>query len=254
MSRILITGASRGVGHALAQELHNRGHKVVATARNANDLDDLNTSARLPLDVNDPQSIAAAVDAAGPVDIIINNAAMTVNAPVEAVPIDVARQMFETNVLGPLRLIQAFLPGMRQRRNGLVVNISSLGVLSAPPLQGAYVATKAALEKLSEVLQFEAQHFGVKVVVIRLGGVKTEMTTRQQTYSLEPYQPLIEQQERRYEYYRKQGGGSPPEEVAAAIARVVEQDDLPLYASLDGQSEAIDPEQARERARQGLQW
>jgi NAD(P)-dependent dehydrogenase (short-subunit alcohol dehydrogenase family) len=254
MSRILITGASRGVGRALAKELIARGHEVVATARNVKDLEGLNADSHLALDVNDPRSIASATDEGGPVDVIINNAAMTINAPLEAVPIDVARQMFETNVLGPLRLIQTFMPGMRQRRHGLIVNISSLGVLSAPPLQGLYVATKAALEKLSEVLQFEARHFGVRVVVIPLGGVKTEMTFRQKTYTLKPYEPLLEQQERRYEYYRKQGGGSPPEEVAAAIADVVEQDDPPLYAPLDGEGPDIRSEQARERARQGLEW
>lgn len=108
-------------------------------------------------------------------------------APVEAVPIDVFRSVIESNLFGPLRLMQAFLPGMRKRGRGTIVNVSSRGVRSAPPLQGAYSASKAALELLSETLRRELEPFGVRVFVISAGGIRTEMRARQQRYGSEPY-------------------------------------------------------------------
>ena len=172
-ARVLITGASRGLGHALAAELHGRGYDVVATARNLSDLADLDASDKVPLDVTDPKSVEAAVAAAAELDVLVNNAGLTVQAPVEAVPIDVFRSVIETNLFGPLRLMQAFLPGMRKRGRGTIVNVSSGGVRSAPPLQGAYSASKAALELLSETLRKELEPFGVRVLVISAGGIRT---------------------------------------------------------------------------------
>lgn len=178
MSRILITGASRGLGHALAVELTRRAHEVVASARQIADLADLQAAEKIALDVTMPSSVRDAVAAAGDVDIVINNAAINVEGPVEAVPIDTIQSVFETNVFGPLRVIQGFLPVMRARRTGLIVNISSLAGRFAPPLQGVYSASKAALEMLSEALQFEVQNFGVQVVIIQSGGIRTEATAR----------------------------------------------------------------------------
>ena len=231
-ARVLITGASRGLGHALAAELHGRGYEVVATARNLSDLADLDASDKVPLDVTDPKSVEAAVAAAAELDVLVNNAGLTVQAPVEAVPIDVFRSVIETNLFGPLRLMQAFLPGMRKRGRGTIVNVSSGGVRSAPPLQGAYSASKAALELLSETLRKELEPFGVRVLVISAGGIRTEMRARQQRYGSEPYAALIEQFETRMEEYEKQGGGAPPDEIASAIADLIEQPDPPPLATL----------------------
>jgi NAD(P)-dependent dehydrogenase (short-subunit alcohol dehydrogenase family) len=231
-ARVLITGASRGLGHALAAELHARGYEVIATARNLSDLGDLDASDKVPLDVTDPKSVEAALAAAGELDVLVNNAGLTVQAPVEAVPIDVFRSVIETNLIGPLRLMQAFLPGMRKRGRGTIVNVSSGGVRSAPPLQGAYSASKAALELLSETLRKELEPFGVRVLVISAGGIRTEMRARQQRYGSEPYAALIEQFETRMEEYEKHGGGSPPEEIASAIADLIEQPDPPPLATL----------------------
>jgi NAD(P)-dependent dehydrogenase (short-subunit alcohol dehydrogenase family) len=231
-ARVLITGASRGLGHALAAELHARRYDVVATARNLSDLADLDASDKVPLDVTDPKSVEAAVAAAGELDVLVNNAGLTVQAPVEAVPIDVFRSVIETNLFGPLRLMQAFLPGMRQRGRGTIVNVSSGGVRSAPPLQGPYSASKAALELLSETLRKELEPFGVRVLVISAGGIRTEMRARQQRYGSEPYAALIDKFETRMEEYEKQGGGSSPEEIASAIADLIEQHDPPPLATL----------------------
>ena len=227
MARVLVTGESRGLGRALVVELKKRGHEVIATARRIDDLADLEVANKVALDVTDPASVAAAAADAGTVDVVINNAAITVEGPLEALPVDAVRLVFETNVFGALRVMQAFLPGMRERRSGMIINISSVGGRFAPPLQGVYAASKAALEMLSEALRFEAQHFGVRVVVVAPGGIRTGMTERQARFSLAPYAPLVEQVRARFERYAPRGG-SPPETIARAIADVIEQDDPPL--------------------------
>ncbi len=227
MARVLVTGASRGLGRALVVELKKRGHEVIATARRIDDLADLEVANKVALDVTDPASVAAAAADAGTVDVVINNAAITVEGPLEALPVDAVRLVFETNVFGALRVMQAFLPGMRERRSGLIINISSVAGRFAPPLQGVYAASKAALEMLSEALRFEARHFGVRVVVVAPGGIRTGMTERHARFSLAPYAPLVEQVRARFERYAPRGG-SPPETIARAIADVIEQDDPPL--------------------------
>jgi NAD(P)-dependent dehydrogenase (short-subunit alcohol dehydrogenase family) len=232
-ARILITGASRGLGRALAVELSRRGHQVLATARNLADLAELDATERIELDVTDPTSVDAAVKRAGEVGVLVNNAGTTVQAPVEAVPIDAVRAVLETNVYGPLRLIQALLPSMRERNGGLIINISSEAVRAAPALQGTYAASKAALEALSETLQKELEPFGVKVLVISAGGIRTEMRSRQQKYRSEPYQALIERYEAGMAEYEKHDGGSAPEEIAAQIADLIESPEPPRTAKVE---------------------
>lgn len=225
--RILVTGASRGLGRALAVELSQRGHQVLATARNLADLAELEAADKIELDVTDPTSVDAALKTAGEVSVLVNNAGTTVQAPVEAVPIDAVRAVLETNVYGPLRLIQALLPSMRERNGGLIVNISSEAVRAAPALQGTYAASKAALEALSETLQKELEPFGVSVLVISAGSIRTEMRARQHKYGSEPYRALIEQYEAGMAEYEKHDGGSAPEEIAQQIADLIESPEPP---------------------------
>ncbi len=230
--RILVTGASRGLGRALVVELHRRGHDVLAAARDVRALADLEGPRTLSLDVDDNRSVDAALQAAGPVDVLVNNAAVTVQSPVEFVPIDVFRSVLETNVLGPLRLIHGLVPGMRNRGRGTIVNVSSRAVRSAPQLQGPYAASKAALELLSETLRKEVEPFGIRVIVIDTGGVRTEMRRRQATYGGVPYERLMAQFESRMAEYDAKGGGAAPEEVAAAIADLIDDPDPPSLASI----------------------
>jgi NAD(P)-dependent dehydrogenase (short-subunit alcohol dehydrogenase family) len=230
--RILVTGASRGLGRALAAELHRRGHHVLATARDVEALAGLEAAEKLSLDVADPSSVAAAVKAAGEVDVLVNNAGITVQSPVEAIPVELFGSVLETNLLGPLRLIQALVPGMRGRGRGMIVNVSSRAVRSAPPLQGPYAASKAALELLSDVVRKELEPFGIRVVVIDTGSVRTEMRARQRKYGGDPYTELIEEFEERMADYDRQRGGSAPEEIAAAIAALIEQHDPPALAAI----------------------
>lgn len=173
MSRILITGASKGLGRATAIELARRGHEVIATARKVETLADLPVAARLALDVTDDASVRKAVEEAGRVDVLVNNAAEIALGPIESIPLEEVRRLYEINVFGALRMMQAVVPAMRERRSGTVVNISSIVAKVGFPLNGAYSSTKWALESLSESLRVEVGHFGVRVVLVEPGAIGT---------------------------------------------------------------------------------
>src|ERR1035441_1803441 len=134
--RVLVTGAGSGVGKATAMLLAGRGHEVIATARDRAMLDDLDVAARLHLDVTEAASVDEVRRELDWVDALVNNAAISFHGPIEHVAMGQVQEMFETNVLGPVRLIQAFVPGMRSRRSGVVVNISSVAGHVAQPLSG----------------------------------------------------------------------------------------------------------------------
>jgi len=183
----LVTGASSGIGRATALELAGRGHHVLAAARRADKLDELahadtNITA-LPLDVTDAEAVAAAlkdadeVTAGRGVDVLVNAAGYALLGPVQALPIDAIEHEFNTNVFGLLNLTRAVVPRMRQRSSGRIINISSiLGRFTLPGL-GAYSATKAALEALSDALRIELAPDGIHVVLIEPSWVATELAT-----------------------------------------------------------------------------
>jgi short-subunit dehydrogenase len=254
MTRVLITGASRGLGRSRVTVLSQRGHEVIASARNIADLADLEVARKMELDVTTDESVSAAVAEAGVVDVIINNAALVVQGPVEAIPMEVVQSMFETNVFGPLRVSQAFLPGMRERQHGLILNISSGAAHYVPPLQGVYSATKAALERLSEALWFETQHFGVRVIVVASGGIRTGILTRQKRFSLDPYAPLVEQCEARLTQYNTMERGASPEQVASSIADLIDLHTPPRRVLVGAQAEKLLGRLMDRLVRTGLKW
>jgi NAD(P)-dependent dehydrogenase (short-subunit alcohol dehydrogenase family) len=225
MARVLITGCSTGIGRATAVELTKRGHEVVATARRPETLADLDVADRLALDVDDDGSVAAALDGGGRVDVLVNNAGFEVSGPIEKIPLDEVRRMFETNVFGALRMIQAFLPQMRERGSGTIVNVSSVAGRAGAPLGGLYSASKWALEAISESLHLEAGHFGVRVVLIEPGAIETSFQDNIRRFGVDdpPYDELARRWERSMDLLR---GGDPPgpEIVAAAIAEALESD------------------------------
>jgi short-subunit dehydrogenase len=226
VQRALVTGASRGIGRALVSELAGRGLDVVATARRPADLADLPAVARLVLDVTSDASVATVAEAAGAVDVLVNNAAISVAATVEDTPAGVALAMCDTNVVGPLRLISAFLPGMRKRGGGTVVNVSSVAGQAVFPLNGVHAASKHALEALSEALAMEAAPFGVRVLVVQLGSVATGMYQRQERYFSQPYAYLDRAQQDAFSDHRAHQAA--PEQVAAAIVDAIAATDSPL--------------------------
>jgi NAD(P)-dependent dehydrogenase (short-subunit alcohol dehydrogenase family) len=176
---VLITGCSTGIGRATAEYLAARGWNVYATARRVESIRDLAGRGikTLPLDVCDEASMRAAVaaveQAEGAVGVLVNNAGYGQEGVLEEVPMDQVRRQFETNVFGLIRLAQLVLPGMRRQGWGKIINMSSMGGKLTLPGGGMYHATKHAVEALSDALRFEVRSFGVDVVVIQPGPIKT---------------------------------------------------------------------------------
>src|SRR3954471_16505402 len=190
--RVLITGAARGIGMATAQLLANRGHWVVATDISA--LSGLEGIRAHVLDVTSDDSVARCLKEVGPLDAIVNNAGITTGGgPVEGYPLDRFRQMFETNTLGALRVIQAVLPAWRKRGWGVIVNVSSVNGRVSSPLRAAYSASKFALEALTESLHLEVRHFGIRSVLIEPGATATGIKPSQTHQGPAEYAGLWEQ-------------------------------------------------------------
>jgi len=175
MSNALVTGTSTGIGLATAVTLARAGHTVIATMRNpASGAGEIQGIAAqeglaltvLPLDVDDDESVRACFARVGPVDVLVNNAGVGVHGSVEELPIAEFKRAMETNFFGALRCIQAVVAGMRERRHGLIVNVTSVaGRLSNAP-QAPYSASKWALEAASEALAQEVKPFGVRVAIV----------------------------------------------------------------------------------------
>jgi NAD(P)-dependent dehydrogenase (short-subunit alcohol dehydrogenase family) len=221
--RVLITGCSSGFGRCAAIELAQRGHAVVATARRLETLEDLDVAQKLSLDVDSEQSVRAALAQAGEIEALVNNAGWSANGPVEKVPLEDVRRMFETNFFGAVRMIQAIVPGMRARQRGVVVNVTSLAGRVAPPLSGFYAATKFALEALSETMHLELGHFGIRVAIIEPGYVESSFRENSASHGIDepPYDELHRSWSGSDETLL--GGQRPgPEIVAVAIADAVE--------------------------------
>ena len=176
---VLITGCSSGIGRAAALSLHQAGFTVYATARRTEALTELSDRGlrTLALDVTDEQSMTTAVAAveadAGAVAVLINNAGYGLYGPVEQLPMAEIRRQFETNFFGLVRLTQLVLPGMRRRGRGRILNVSSMGGRITLPGGAFYHASKYAVEALSDALRMEVAQFGIDVVLIEPGPVKT---------------------------------------------------------------------------------
>src|ERR671933_471394 len=176
---VLITGCSTGIGRATAERLAGRGHTVYATARRPESIADLEAKGcrTMALDVTDEDSMRAAVaaveEAEGAVGALVNNAGYSQSGAIEDVSMESVRRQFETNVFGLVRMCQLVLPGMRRQGSGRIVNISSMGGRLTFPGGGFYHATKHAVEAISDSLRFEVRGFGVEVVVIEPGLIRT---------------------------------------------------------------------------------
>ena len=176
---VLITGCSTGIGRSTAEYLARCGHTVYATARRPDSIEDLRTAGckTLALDVNDGESMRAAVaaveEAEGSVGALVNNAGYSQSGALETVGLDDVRRQFETNVFGLLHMCQLVLPGMRRQGAGRIINVGSMGGKLTFPGGGIYHATKYSVEAISDAMRFEVQGFGIHVVLIEPGLIKT---------------------------------------------------------------------------------
>lgn len=238
--RAIVTGCSTGIGRATAIELTARGYEVIATARRVEAIADLKVTQTLALDVDSDESVAAAKDEVGTVDVLVNNAGFGVEGSVEEVPLADVRRMFETNFFGSARMIQAFVPAMREQGSGSVVNVTSVAGIVAGPLAGYYSASKFALEALSEALHLEVGHFGVDVLIIEPGSIETRFGANVVDYRDKgPYAELAEL------WARAQGvlsGGQTapgPELVALAICDALDAKSHPLRVPVGTDAELV---------------
>lgn len=215
---ILVTGASSGIGRSCVEWLTQRGHRVYAASR----------TSELRMDVRDDASVQAAVatilDREQRLDVVINNAGYGVAGAVEDTSIDEARQQFEVNFFGVLRVCRAVLPIMRAQKQGTIVNIGSIGGLIGIPYQGLYSATKFALEGVTESLRLEVRDFGIKVVLIEPGDHRTGFTQNRlwtaASGSGSVYRSACERAVGHMA--ADEQAGPAPERVARLVARVIE--------------------------------
>ncbi|MFM0454197.1 SDR family oxidoreductase [Paraburkholderia nemoris] len=199
MKTVLITGCSSGYGLETARYFHSQGWNVVATMRRPRE-DVLPRSERirvLSLDVTQPKSIAAALSASGPIDVLVNNAGVGILGAFEATPMATIREVFETNTFGVMSMTQAVLPGFRARRSGVVVNVTSSATLAPMPLVAVYTASKTATEGFTGSLAHELRAFNVRVKLVEPGyGPTTRFTqngeTRMEGLIPEAYAPYAQ--------------------------------------------------------------
>lgn len=176
---ILVTGVSSGIGHATAQMFSKKGYEVFGTVRNLEKANSISGVKLVEMDVRDEESIQRAIKSiiaqAGRIDVLVNNAGVTLLGATEESSVAEGKTLFDTNVWGVLRTIQAVLPFMREQKSGRIVNISSvLGFLPAPYM-GLYAASKHAVEGLSETLDHEVREFGIRVTLVEPSFTKTNL-------------------------------------------------------------------------------
>lgn len=235
MKHVLITGSSTGIGFATAIQLARANYQVYAGLRSPKKAEQLQTmiDSGLPiqmveLDVNDDASVANAVEEirhkGGSVDVLVNNAGVSGGGPLEFVPIETAKQVFETNYFGAIRMIRAVLPQMRERRSGTIVNITSLAGRLASAGSGQYSASKFALEAASECLAVEVRPYGIRVAIIEPGVIATPIFTKAQPPNLEgnPYATPLRRMLKFFEAQLSQP--TPPEAVATVVQEALESD------------------------------
>jgi NAD(P)-dependent dehydrogenase (short-subunit alcohol dehydrogenase family) len=242
MARALITGCSTGIGRAAAFELTKRGFEVIATARRPETLEGLDVAEKLALDVNDDASVNAIRDSVGDLEVLVNNAGIGIHAPVEKVPLDKFRSVLETNVIGVVRMIQAFAPQMRERGSGVIVNVSSIAGRVASPLGGLYSASKYALEGLSEALHYELSHWNVRVALVEPGGFDTAFGDNRMSFALDeaPYDELERIWGAAQDTLQGAAGDRPgPEVVAQTIADAVEGKEKKLRWPVGADAELV---------------
>ncbi|WP_067608213.1 SDR family oxidoreductase [Nocardiopsis listeri] len=228
----LVTGASSGIGAAVAAALVERGYRVFGTSRSPEKVAEPITGVEyLALDLTDYASVEACAEAAGDVDVLVNNAGESQNGPIEELPMDAVERVFRLNVFGAVRLTQLLLPGMRARGHGRVVMVGSM--LASFPLafRSSYVASKAAIKGFSDATRREVSPFGVGVTTVEPGSINTGISERRTQYVAEgspfeaDYRTMVNT------LNTNEAKGISAEKVTATVLRAIEaRSPRPLYA------------------------
>ena len=232
----LVTSSSSGIGFETALLLSKSGFHTYASMRNlekSKNITEIVNTENLPLrviqlDVNDDISVKNAINKIiaenGRIDVLINNAGHGLFSPIEDITLDQVKEQFETNFFGVVRLVKEVLPVMRKQRNGIIVNVSSGAGRVAIPVSSAYVATKFALEGLSESMRYELKEFGINIIIIEPGVIRTNFVENMKTAgtrsrSESPYADLIGRTLKGFG--RLMDNSSPPKLVAEAILNAI---------------------------------
>ena len=263
MSKVwLVTGCSRGLGRALAEAVIAAGHRLVATARDARDLQFLATSDRLrsaALDVTDGAAARRAVDVAtsafGRLDIVVNNAGFIKANSIEDQAEDDFRRQFEIDFFGVYNVTRAALPVMRRQRDGHIVQISSIGGRRATPGLGAYQSAKWAVGGFSEVLAREVAPLGIRVTCVEPGGMHTDMfSVSMLDATIATHYEATVATVIRSTFGRPEGGRSDPAKVAQAILRIADEKQPPVRLLLGSDAVSAAAAAAAERAQSDERW
>jgi NAD(P)-dependent dehydrogenase (short-subunit alcohol dehydrogenase family) len=247
MATWLITGCSTGLGRAFARAALERGDHVLVTARDVAKVEDLasaypDTALAAALDVTDDAQVNAVVQQGierfGGIDVLVNNAGYGYRAAVEEGDEDDVRRLFDTHVFGTMRTVRAVLPGMRARRSGTIVNISSIGARIAPEGSGYYAAAKAAVEALTASLRKEVAPLGIRATVVEPGGFRTDFAGRSLTQSAEAIADYADTAGRRRKEHDTAHGTQKgdPDRAAAALLQVVDSPEPPFMLLLGNDS------------------
>jgi NAD(P)-dependent dehydrogenase (short-subunit alcohol dehydrogenase family) len=265
MSTWLITGCSSGLGRALAEAVIGAGHNAVVTARNVTSVADLSDASpervlAVALDVTKPEQVASAVQQAeqrfGGVDVLVNNAGYGYRSAVEEGDDADIRTLFETHFFGAVAMIKAVLPGMRGRRSGAIVNISSIGAQLAAVGSGYYAAAKAAIEGLSGALRGELAPLGISVTVVEPGAFRTDFAGRSLAQSatvIDDYAATAGQRRKEHDTMHGNQPGDPAK-AGAAIMAAVESAEPPAFLLLGTDALALYRYVADGRATEIANW
>jgi NAD(P)-dependent dehydrogenase (short-subunit alcohol dehydrogenase family) len=243
-TRAVVTGCSTGIGRATAAELARRGSEVWATTRNPAALDALASTAVhvVRLDLTSTREVEEVIGAIGVVDILVNNAGYGVEGSIEEVDDEALRAQYETNVFAPWRLCRAVLPGMRERRRGAIVNVSSFGAHAPFPGIGAYRSSKFALEGMTWTLHLEVAHFGIRVIAVEPG--LTDSAFNQNALPVKPIAGSADPYDEMREvsgvvYPRMSPSALPADAVARRIAGELAAEDGPLHVRIGEDAERV---------------
>lgn len=223
---VLITGGSSGIGKSIGEFLHQKGFVVYGTSRNPEKI----TNSIFPLvalDVRNKQSIvncvAEVIQKSGRLDIVINNAGVGITGPIEEIPTEEIRNNFETNLFGPIEVMKAVLPQMREQKSGLIINITSIAGYMGLPYRGIYSASKGALELITEALRMEVKSFGIQITNVAPGDFATNIAAgryhapvvKGSAYEV-PYGNTLKEMDSHVD------SGSNPNEMAEAIFSIIQ--------------------------------
>ncbi|KUY95931.1 oxidoreductase [Burkholderia territorii] len=260
MSKVwLVTGAARGLGRAIAEAVLAAGDRLVAGARDPARLADLEArygDRLLPMELDVTDAAAAARDAFGRIDVLVNNAGYGHTAPFEQMDADTFRDQIETNLFGVVNLTRAVLPTMRAQRAGHIFQVSSVGGRTATPGLSAYQAAKWAVGGFSDVLSKEVAPFGVRVCTLEPGGMRTEWAAqakRDVDGLLPDYQPSVGKMLELLGAYGGHEVGDPAR-IAALIVELSRRDDVPMRLLLGGDALLVCEQAESQRADEAARW